>query len=42
MWEDELKRLEKTIRKFIGLPEEDFLTAEDWSIIEPEGFITPN
>ena len=41
MWEDELKRMEKTIRKFIGLPEEEFLTAEDWSIIEPEGFITP-
>lgn len=38
LWENELKRLENTIRRFIGLPEEE---EEEWSIIEPEGFITP-
>ena len=41
LWEDELKRLESTIRRFLGLPEEDNMLPEEWSIIEPEGFITP-
>lgn len=42
LWEEEEKRLETTIRQFLGLPEEEFLPAEEWSIIEPEGFITPS
>ena len=42
LWEQDEKRLEATIRRFLGLPEEEFLPAEEWSIIEPEGFITPN
>lgn len=41
LWEQDEKRLEATIRRFLGLPEEEFLPAEEWSIIEPEGFITP-
>lgn len=42
LWKEEEKKLEATIRKFLGLPEEEFLPSEEWSIIEPEGFITPN
>jgi len=41
LWKEEEKKLEATIRKFLGLPEEEFLPSEEWSIIEPEGFITP-
>ena len=41
LWEEDEKRLEATIRKFLGLPEEEFLPSEEWSVIEPEGFITP-
>nr|QYV43184.1 replication-associated protein [Vientovirus] len=42
LWGEDQKRLERTIRRFLGLPEEEgFLPSEEWSIIEPEGFITP-
>ena len=41
LWEQDEKKLEATIRRFLGLPEEESMFPEDWSIIEPEGFITP-
>lgn len=43
LWEDEQKRLENTIRKELGLApiEEESMFPEEWSTIEPEGFITP-
>ena len=43
LWEEEEKRLEKTIRKVLGLPEEEMMIPEEeWSTILPEGFITPS
>lgn len=41
LWEQDEKRLEATIRSFLGLPEEESMFPEEWSVIEPEGFITP-
>ena len=41
LWEQDEKKLEATIRRFLGLPEEESMFPEEWSIIEPEGFITP-
>lgn len=40
LWKEDEDKLENTIRRFLGLPEENML-PEEWSIIEPEGFITP-
>ena len=42
LWEQDEKRLEATIRSFLGLPEEESMFPEEWSVIEPEGFITPS
>ncbi|QCD25335.1 replication-associated protein [Human oral-associated vientovirus XM] len=42
LWKEEEKRLERTLRQFLGLPEEENMMPEEWSIIEPEGFITPS
>lgn len=43
LWKEEEERLENTIRKVLGLApmEEENMLPEDWSVIEPEGFITP-
>nr|QIJ58577.1 REP [Human respiratory circular DNA virus] len=43
LWDVEQKRLENTIRKELGLApiEEESMFPEEWSVIEPEGFITP-
>lgn len=38
LWDTEQKRLESTIRSFLGLAP---IVEEEWSVIEPEGFITP-
>ena len=38
LWDVEQKRLENTIRKELGLAP---IEEEEWSVIEPEGFITP-
>lgn len=43
LWKEEQLRLENTIRKELGLApiEEESMFPEEWSVIEPEGFITP-
>ena len=38
LWEQEKLRLENTIRKELGMAP---IETEEWSVIEPEGFITP-
>lgn len=43
LWEQERVRLENTIRKRLEIPllDQENMMPEEWSIIEPEGFITP-
>lgn len=43
LWDDKKEEIFQVMEKHLGrkAQREEFLTAEDWSIIEPEGFITP-
>ena len=43
LWNQDQQKLENTIRKYLGLApiEEENMLPEEWSVIEPEGFITP-
>lgn len=44
LWNQDQLKLENTIRKYLGLApmEEESMFPEEWSVIEPEGFITPS